>query len=148
MDSNIYLAKFVEWFIGVANVPNAILAFLIVLSAWILRTAQKDTRFEIGLMLTDEHGKPSSSRFAVLISLGITSYLLAYVFIHRSVEDPILLNMFYAYIVTWAASKSVEKIIDAWAGKRNSANEAGHPELGLKKTVDTISTSTETITKT
>lgn len=148
MDFNLYITKLAEWVAGIADVPNGILIFLIVLSAWILLTAQKDPRFEIGQMLTDENGKPSSSRFAVLISLGITSYLLAYVFITRSVSETILLNMFYAYIVTWAASKSVEKIIDAWAGKRNASTEISMPDLGTKKTVDTVTKSTETITKT
>lgn len=144
---DLYLTKFVEWLVGSANVPNAVLVFLILLSAWILRTAQRDPQFEIGIMLTDDNGKPSSSRFAVLISLGVTSYLIAYVFVHKNVSDSTLLDMFYAYIITWASSKSVEKLIDAWAGKRNSSNEVNIPDLGIKKTVDTVSKSTETITK-
>ena len=143
------LEKIVELVVGTINVPNAILVFIIFLSAWVLSTAQKSPTFEIGLMLTEDSGKPSSSRFAVLISLGITSYILAYAFVNKSVSESTLLSMFYAYIVTWASSKSVEKLIDAWAGKKNGYQQPPEDSTpDLKKIVETVSKSTETITKT
>lgn len=147
MDMHSVISKLVLWIEATANIPNALLIFLIALSAWVLRTAQKNEKFEIGLMLVDENGKPSSSRFAVLICLGITSYILIYAFVNKSVGENILLSMFYAYIVTWAASKSIEKIIDAWACRRNGGTFDMPTVPGFKKTVESVSTSTETTTK-
>lgn len=131
------------WLGSAATIPNALLVFLVALSAWVLHTAQREPSFDIGQMLTDENGKPSSSRFAVLISLGITSYILAYVFVNKKVEDSTLQNMFYAYIITWASSKAVEKLIDAWSGKRNGYVEPQQTE----KVVDNVTVSIDSSTK-
>jgi hypothetical protein len=88
-----------------------------VLAFWILQKAQQRKSFEIGDMLLDESGKPSSARFAVMISLGLTSYLLSYVVINKRVDDDTLFYMFLAYTITWASSKSLEKAIDAWSNR-------------------------------
>ena len=117
------LVPILGWLAEAATVPNILLLFLTALSAWVLVTAQRHPTFDIGLMLTDDKGKPSSSRFAVLISLGITSYIVVYAFIHKLVGDAMLFNLFCAYIITWASSKAVEKLIDAWAASK-TANDA------------------------
>ena len=107
----------------VFSVPNMILASLMVSAFWVFSRAQAQPTFDIGDMLRDDSGKPSSSRFAVLVSLGLSSYLLAYALIHKSLDDTSTLYMFYAYIITWSSSKALEKFIDAWANKgRDTAN--------------------------
>jgi hypothetical protein len=113
------LNSILEWLGNSLSVPNLLLVSLMVLAFWILQKAQQRKSFEIGDMLLDESGKPSSARFAVMISLGLTSYLLSYVVINKRVDDDTIFYMFLAYTITWASSKSLEKAIDAWSNRGN-----------------------------
>lgn len=113
----------VHWIADWLTIPNLLLGTILVVGLWILKTAQARPEFEVGQMLVDENGKPSSSRFAVFICLGLTSYLLAYAFITKdTVSDETLFYMFLAYIVTWASSKTLERAIEAWLNRGNSSS--------------------------
>ena len=100
------------------TIPNLLLVTLIAMGFWVFSKAQQRPTFEIGDMLIDENGKASSSRFAVFIALALSTYLLAFVTINKTVDGNTLLYLFGIYIVTWASSKSLENLIQAWGNNR------------------------------
>ena len=117
---------------SIFNVPNLLLISLMLLAFWVFSRAQSQPTFEIGDMLRDDSGKPSSSRFAVLVSLGLSSYLVAYAVINKSLDNTSTLYMFYAYIITWSSSKALEKFIEAWSnkGRPSVSSEVDKPKEG------------------
>lgn len=99
------------------TIPNILLVCLLILAAWVFMVAQASPKFDTVEMLLDESGKASSSRFAVFIALGLSTYLLSYAFINKSISDDNLLYMFGVYIVTWAGSKTLEKAVEGWGNR-------------------------------
>lgn len=106
------------------NVPNLILLSLMVLAFWVFTRAQVQSNLKVGEMIMDKNGKASSSRLAVLISLGLSSYLISYVVINKSLDATSTLYMFYAYIITWSSSKALEKFIEVWGSKGQRSNDS------------------------
>lgn len=102
------------------NIPNILLGSLLALAIWVLYSASRSPRFDSVDMLLDERGKASSSRLAVFVALALSTFILAYVVINKSLDDETLLYMFGVYIMTWAGSKTLEKGVEAWSHKRPS----------------------------
>lgn len=114
-----------------ATVPNVLLTSLLLLGAWVLNKAQKNPSFEISHMLVDERGKPSSSRLAVFVAIGMSSYLLAYVVTNNKISDEYLFYFYLAFLLTWASSKGLEKfavaITSRFAGNSGQQGNESKP---------------------
>ena len=114
---------FSSWLSG-WTVPNVLLFGLLALGFWVLWKSHKAVGFEVVDMLKDETGKASSARLSLFVALGVSTYMIVYLATNKLVGDETLFHMFAIYIVTWAGTKSIEKLIDAWAGK--GGNIRGH----------------------
>lgn len=108
-------------FLQMITVPNILLLILMALGIWVLISAQRSSLFNAVDMLLDENGKASSSRLALFAALSVSSFVLVYATINRSVGDTTMFYMFCAYVLTWAGSKSLEKAIDLWLNRGSPA---------------------------
>lgn len=104
-------------FWDLVTIPNTLLLTLIALGVWVLFSASRSNRFHAVDMLLDEQGNASSSRLAVFVALSLSTFMLAYVTINKTVGDETLLYMYGAYILTWAGSKTLEKGLEAWTNR-------------------------------
>ena len=101
-------------FLEAITIPNTLLTILLGLGVWVLFSAQRSHLFNAVDMLLDENGKASASRLAMFVALSLSTFMLAYVTINKSVGDTTLFYMYCAYILTWAGSKSLERALDIW----------------------------------
>lgn len=102
---------------GIADlitVPNLMLLFLSVMGLLILMSATKRSGFRLGDMIVDERGKASSSRVSMFVALCVSSYMLTFLTINSKVSDDTLFYIYTVYLVTWASSKTLDKIVTAW----------------------------------
>lgn len=121
-----------RWLSANITVPHFTLAVLLGLCFWIFWQAQKSPEFDIVQLMTDENGKASASRFAILISVATTSYLMFYVTQQgrngQPFSEQFVLTIFITYILTWSASKTIETIVTLWIN-RGKAAPAQLPEI-------------------
>jgi hypothetical protein len=107
--------KTLDWLIENFNVPNVLLTSLLLLGLVVLVSALNLSNFRLGDMIIDERGKASSSRIAMFIALGLSSYMLAYLTINKKVDDDTLFYIYAVYLITWAGSKTLDKLVSAWS---------------------------------
>jgi hypothetical protein len=112
------------------HVPNVILASLLFLALIVLMSALQLPRFRLGDMIVDESGKASSSRVAMFIALGLSSYMLAYLTINNVVDSDTLFYIYAVYLLTWASSKTLDKLVTNWAFNRNLPSRFTEPKDG------------------
>jgi hypothetical protein len=118
-------------FLEAVTIPNTLLTILMALGVWVLISAQRSHLFNAVDMLLDENGKASSSRLALFVALSVSTFMLAYITINKSVGDTTLFYMYCAYILTWAGSKSLERALDIWMNRGGGAtnmNYGGYSE--------------------
>jgi hypothetical protein len=112
--------KFLDWLHAHGTVPNLLLILLLGLGFIVLVSATRISHFRLGDMIIDERGKASSSRISMFIALGLSSYMLAYLTINKTVSDETLLYVYVAYLLTWASSKTLDKFVSGWSAGRGA----------------------------
>ena len=102
--------------------PAVVLSLMLIGMALAMISAQRRSDFDWGDAFRDDNGKVSWFRAAVVVSLGISSWVLIYAFMNgvRSTYDANgmtlvldkLFAYFVAYMVVWSGAKIIEKALD------------------------------------
>lgn len=97
--------------------PALILLLIFLLGLYVLWKTQKAKNgFDFSDMLRDDSGKPSSSRLAVFVCLGVSTWAIMYMLVtNKGIIDTWI---FVAYIAIWSGAKVAEKGIEAYLEKR------------------------------
>ena len=113
-----YLKLLIDYF----DFPTAVLSFMLVGIAYAMSQAQKKPGFDWGDGFRDGNGKVSYTHAAVPIALALSSWVLLYVTINgikstfsgqeMSQVLQSLLYWYIAYMVVWAGTKTVDKLVE------------------------------------
>ena len=113
-----YLKLLIDYF----DFPTAVLSFMLVGIAYAMSQAQKKPGFDWGDGFRDGTGKVSYTHAAVPIALALSSWVLLYVTINgikstfsgqeMSQVLQSLLYWYIAYMVVWAGTKTVDKLVE------------------------------------
>ena len=113
-----YLKLLIDYF----DFPTAVLSFMLVGIAYAMSQAQKKPGFDWGDGFRDANGKVSYTHAAVPIALALSSWVLLYVTINgikstfsgqeMSQVLQSLLYWYIAYMVVWAGTKTVDKLVE------------------------------------
>ena len=113
---------YVKLLIDYFNFPTAVLSFMLVGIAYAMSQAQKKPGFDWGDGFRDGNGKVSYTHAAVPIALALSSWVLLYVTINgikstfsgqeMSQVLQSLLYWYIAYMVVWAGTKTVDKLVE------------------------------------
>lgn len=119
------------------SIATFVLFVALVIGIWVAHLMQKRSDFDFADMLRDDITlKPSGYRLATFVCLAFTSWLLVYTTIDAKYSESFVLSMAQTYLLVWSGVKVVEKLIDAWSGKR-----PGMPIMASSSTVTTSETS-------
>jgi len=113
-----YLKLLIDYF----DFPTAVLSFMLVGIAYAMSQAQKKPGFDWGDGFRDANNKVSYTHAAVPIALALSSWVLLYVTINgikstfsgqeMSQVLQSLLYWYIAYMVVWAGTKTVDKLVE------------------------------------
>jgi cell division protein FtsW (lipid II flippase) len=123
------MARLYEWLLENATAPNLVLCLLLGLGCVVLMSSSKEPPGRLGNLLADESGKVSSSRLAMFIALGISSYMLVYLTINRKVNDETLFYVYAVYLISWASSKTLDKLVGVWGASKGVPSKPAPPDL-------------------
>lgn len=101
-----------NWFNLTTMLPIAVLAFLLVMAIVVLWRAQARPDFDIANMLKDDAGRESPLRFAILVSLAISSWGIVFLLINS--KDA--LAYWNTYLLTWSGALVFIKAAEKWNG--------------------------------
>ena len=106
------------------SIATVVLLMLLVLGGYVAYKSQARSDFDFADMLRDDVTfKPSSFRLAVFICLAISSWFVIFITLDKRYSEAVVADMMKVYIVVWSGVKVVEKLIDAWFGRRNPDNQ-------------------------
>ena len=113
--------------LGSLDFPALVLTFMLVGMAVAMASAQRRADFDWGDAFRDEHGKVSWFRAAIVVCLGVSSWVLIYAFMNgmRAAYDAaelvqvleVLFKYFLAYMIVWSGAKIVEKSLEVIIAK-------------------------------
>jgi len=113
--------------------PTVVLSFMLVGIAYSMNQAQKKQGFDWGDGFRDANGKVSYTHAAVPIALALSSWVLLYVTINgikstfsgqeMSQVLQSLLYWYIAYMVVWAGTKTVDKLVELVQTYLNTKSE-------------------------
>lgn len=69
----------------------------------------------VSTLLREQSGKLSVSRFAVLVSLAVSSYVV----MNMAIQGKLSEFIFTGYIACWSGSKVIEKVFDTYVSSRS-----------------------------
>lgn len=108
-----------------ADVPSVFLAIMVVMGGWMMIQAQRNGTVNWGDMFKDGTGKASALRMGIIFSLILATWLVIFVAMKMppaAFTAELLFNLFCVVMVTFAGTKSVDKLLDAvmlkWGGPR------------------------------
>lgn len=111
-----YVDGFLKWWMEMIDFPAFVLLLLLMVFGWVLYKTQanKENKFDFADMLRDDNGKPSSTRMAVFVCLGLSSWALMYLVINNKHKVDVSF-VFVAFMIIWSGQKVAEKFLDVWA---------------------------------
>jgi energy-coupling factor transporter transmembrane protein EcfT len=96
------------------DLPAIMLGIMLLISAYVMWSAQKKEGFDFGNMLRDENGKESAVRIGVLVSLGVSSWTLMN---HALLAGKDISEGIYSiYVFGWSGALVFVKVADKWSG--------------------------------
>jgi hypothetical protein len=127
-----------QWFNHNVDLPAAILLIIFALMAYVLYKTQASDKnnFDFADMLRDDlSNKPSSSRLAMFVCLGISTWAIMYILITK--KGDIDTWLFIAYVGIWSGAKVAEKGMDMFLASKG---------VTLTNTQQSSTTTTQTVT--
>jgi len=113
-----YLKLLIDYF----DFPTAVLSFMLVGIAYAMSQAQKKPGFDWGDGFRDANGKVSYTHAAVPVALALSSWVLLEVTINGvkatfngAETSQVLQSLLYwyvAYMIVWAGTKTVDKLVE------------------------------------
>jgi hypothetical protein len=95
------------------DLAAAVLALLLLWTAFVLWRAARNGKFDFSQMLRDAEGKESALRLGVLVSLAISSWVVVKDALDGS-SDP---QLVWAYLFTWSGALVFVKAVEKWDGR-------------------------------
>jgi hypothetical protein len=105
-----------HWWLATIDFPAMVFMALLLVGLWVLWKSQQAADFDLKDMLRDDRGKPSSSRFAVFVSLAGTTWALMYHVVYT--KGQISWVIFLGYALIWSASPALIKVADGYFQKQ------------------------------
>ena len=132
-------------FLNTLSVPHVLLFLGLMLVVSVLYSAHKNKSFDVSELLKAPDGKPSATRFASLVALVISSWVVVSGLTKLSGSD--FNSIFMLYVLTWSGSKTVETVANAWAAKGSpSSGSVFSQRTSIQSPVQSSVTSSQTVT--
>jgi hypothetical protein len=110
------MKEVLSWWLATIDFPAMVFTALLMIGVWVMWKSQQAEDFDMKDMLRDDKGKPSSSRFAVFVSLAGTTWALMYHVVYTKGQiSPVI---FLGYALIWSASPALIKVADAYFMKQ------------------------------
>ena len=103
----------IKQLIGLIDVPALVLALLLLLALLVMWRAQRRADFDWADMLRDAEGKPSAMRFAVMVAVASTTWVLMKASVQKS-DD--LVQILWAYLLAWSGAPVLRELAQKWNG--------------------------------
>lgn len=111
------MKEVLAWWLTTIDFPAMVFTVLLMIGVWVMWKSQQAEDFDMKDMLRDDKGKPSSSRFAVFVSLAGTTWALMYHVVYTKGQINWVIYLGYALI--WSASPALIKVADGYFRKQD-----------------------------